>query len=112
MLIPRYSLRWLLGLTTCCAGISLVLSHAVRGRPWAIGVTSGLWSLVIVGLFYIGAFLVAWLIAHVTTSGCPGRERGAGDSPFAVAKPAEYPVVGPGVVQSQPAADTPPSMTG
>ena len=68
MLIPRYSLRWLLGLTTFSALISLILSYAVRGNAWAIGMASGLWTIVIVGLFYVAAFLAAWLIAQVFTA--------------------------------------------
>ena len=98
MLIPRYSLRWLLGLTTFSALVSLVLSYAVRGHAWAIGVASGLWSVVIAGLFYVAAFLAAWFIAQFVTATRGGSNRG-GVSPFA-----QRP--------QQPAADSPPAMTG
>jgi|SRR5689334_3479362 hypothetical protein len=97
MLIPRYSLRWLLGLTTFSALVSLILSYAVRGNAWAIGMASGLWTVVIVGLFYVAAFLAAWLIAQVFTVMRGGAKRG--ESPFAP-RP------------QQPAAESPPSMTG
>jgi Zn-dependent protease with chaperone function len=107
MLIPRFTLRWLLGLTTFCAGVSLVLSYAVRGNAWAIGVSAGLWSLVIVGLFYVAAFLAAWLMAQAMTalrsSLRPAAADGGGESPFAV------PISPP---QPQPAADSPPPITG
>ena len=65
MFIPRYSIRWLLGLMTFSAGVSLVLSYAVRGQAWAIGVTSGLWTLVVVALLFVAAFLAAWFIDQV-----------------------------------------------
>jgi hypothetical protein len=65
MFLPRFTLRWLLGLMTAAAGVSLVLSFAVRGRPWALGVTAGLWSLVLVFLFYVAAFLAAWVISRL-----------------------------------------------
>jgi hypothetical protein len=112
MLIPRYSLRWLLGLTTFSAGVSLVLSYAVRGHAWAIGITSALWSLVIVGLFYIAAFLVAWLIAQFIIIGRRGAPRGAGASPFALAKAGQLPLATPGIAASHSVPDTPPPITG
>src|SRR3954447_11124796 len=98
MFIPRYSLRWLLGLTTFSAVVSLVLSFAVKGQAWAIGVASGLWTAMIAALLYIAAFLAAWFVAQFMTAtrrGSPGR----GELPFA-SRP------------QQPAADSPPAMTG
>ena len=68
MLIPRFSIRWLLGLTTFSACISLVLSYAVRSQPWAIGVVAGLWVLVVSFLFFAAAFLVAWFITGGQTN--------------------------------------------
>jgi hypothetical protein len=104
MLIPRFSLRWLLGLTTVSALISLVLSFAVRGQPWALGFTAGLWCLVVVFLLYVFAFLAAWLIANTKSAFTSGAQRSAshalGESPFANPLPV------------QPAHDSPPAMTG
>jgi len=98
MLIPRYSLRWLLGLTTFCALVSLVLSFAVKGQAWAIGVASGLWTAVIAALLYIAAFLAAWFVAQFATA-TRRQPQSGGESPFAP-RP------------QQPAADHPPAMTG
>jgi hypothetical protein len=98
MLIPRYSLRWLLGLTTFSALISLVLSFAVKGQAWAIGVASGLWTAVIAALFYVAAFLAAWFLAQFVTA-TRRSSPGGGESPFGSRPP-------------QPAADSPPAMTG
>jgi hypothetical protein len=105
MLIPRYSIRWLLGLTTLSAGVSLVLAHALRGEAWAIGVTSGLWTLVVVALFFIIAFLCAWLIDQMAIS----RGNSRGNSPFA-GSPDEK--IRAAHSTAQQAADTPPAITG
>jgi hypothetical protein len=105
MLIPRFSLRWLLWLTTVSALVSLVLSFAVRGRAWALGITAGLWCLVAVFVFFVLAFLAAWLVAN-TKAGFrsvlrPQDLRAAGESPFAQS-----------AVIKAPAAESPPAMTG
>ena len=112
MLIPRYSLRWLLGLMTFSAGVSLVLSYAIRGAPWAIGVASGLWSLVIVALAYVAAFLGAWLIAQVVTVTRDRPLASAGVSPFAATKAGDIPFDDPNRAATQPIADSPPPITG
>jgi hypothetical protein len=111
MLIPRYSLRWLLGLTTFSAGVSLVLSYAIRGQAWAIGVAAGLWSLVAVALAYVAAFLIAWFIAQGMIA---TRTRGgaAGSSPFATQPVGDVSFAPPGIVTHQPTVESPPPMTG
>jgi hypothetical protein len=105
MLIPRYSIRWLLGLTTFSAGVSLVLAHAVRGQAWAIGTAAGLWTLVVVAIFFVVAFLCAWLIDQVFI-----RRAGTstGVSPFAGSSPMEMPPLS----AAQQRTDTPPAITG
>lgn len=102
MLIPRFTIRWLLWLITVSAVVSLVLSYAVRGRAWALGVTAGLWCLAFAALFYVLAFLVAWLIANLRAALRPvtGPPRG-GENPFAAAAPT-----------AAQAAEGPPAMTG
>src|SRR5205823_3947023 len=106
MLIPRYSLRWLLGLTTFSAGISFVLSFAVRGQAWAIGVTAGLWTFVAVAALFIAAFLCAWLIDQLAAS---ARIVRSGSSPFGPAQAGEAPF---GPLPAQQPTDTPPAITG
>src|SRR4051812_17656421 len=105
MLIPRYSIRLLLGLTTVSAGVSLVLSYAVRGHAWAIGVTAGLWTFVAVAVLFIAAFLCAWLIDRFAAA-TPARR--GGKSPFGPEPTGELPFV---ALPQQP-TDTPPAMTG
>ena len=107
MLIPRYSIRWLLGLTTVSAGVSLVLSYAVRGEAWAIGVTSALWAFVTLAVFYVSAFLCAWLIDQAAAKLVRSHQQAG--SPFAAGTSGEIPIA---AAAQQAAADSPPSMTG
>ena len=39
MLIPRFSLRWLLAATAVCGVLAYVLSQAVMGQAWGIAVS-------------------------------------------------------------------------
>lgn len=107
MLIPRFSIRWLLGLTTFSAGVSLVLAYAVRGQPWAIGMVASLWAVVIIAVFYAAAFLLAWLLNQCLAATL-SKGRTAGHSPFAAPGPAPSAFS----LTSQPATDSPPPMTG
>jgi hypothetical protein len=81
MLIPRFTIRWLLGLTTLAAGVSLILSHAVRGQAWALGIVAGLGSLLVLALYFVVTFFVAWFVSR--TWGAAGNQS-PGGSPFAV----------------------------
>jgi hypothetical protein len=105
MLIPRFSLRWLLGLITLSAGVSVVLAQAVRGQSWAIGVSAALLCLIVLALLQAGTFLVAWLVALAeaaavrrTASILPASS--PGECPFQELAP------------TPPMQDGPPAMTG
>lgn len=80
MVIPRFSIRWLLGLTAVCGAISLVLSYAARGEPWGIGATVGLASFVLLFVLHAVAFCVAWLLSQIFAV---TDVRSATDNPFA-----------------------------
>ncbi len=67
MLIPQFSLRWLLSLVTGCSLAFLVVSFAVRGHIWAVGASIGLLSLVVVALLHGFTFFLVWLFATLTT---------------------------------------------
>lgn len=109
MLIPRYSLRWLLALITVSAGISLVLSFAIRGRDWAIGVAAGLGCLAILMALYVLTFLAAWAVSQIESA--IGNTRGGkGASPFAVNPPPSP--FGPPAPGLPAVSDGPPPMTG
>ena len=107
MLIPRYSLRWLLALITVSAAISFVLSFAFRGRDWAIGIAAGLGSLAILMALFVVAFLAAWALAQIERAASRGGE---GTSPFAGNPPASP--FGPPADGLPAAGESPPPMTG
>lgn len=85
MIIPRFSLRWLLSLITVCAGLSFILSYAFRGHAWAIGLSVGLSSLVLVVALHAASFSAAWLLTQLgyVLSGGSVPKHGGGASPFA-----------------------------
>ena len=83
MIIPRFSLRWLLALVTVCGGVSLILSYAFQGSAWAIGLLVGLGSLLLVLLLHASAFSIAWLLTQLSYMAAGRSSPGAGDdSPF------------------------------
>jgi hypothetical protein len=88
MIIPRYSLRWLLALITVCGGLSMVLAYAVQGQPWAIGASVGFAALALVVSLHAAAFSIAWLMtqfAYTIFGGAGPKSGGAspfGQSPF------------------------------
>lgn len=84
MLIPRFSLRGLLGLITICGAVFSIASFAFRGQRWAIAVIGAIGSLLIVAAIHVTVFIVTWLLTQVF----PNRFREtmprspfAGDSP-------------------------------
>ncbi|MCI0359443.1 MAG: hypothetical protein L0211_13280 [Planctomycetaceae bacterium] len=84
MIIPRYSLRWLLALLTVCGCLSLVLSYAFQGHAWAIGSILGLGSLIVVVALHAVAFSIAWLLTqfyYMAAGNSPSKS--SGQSPFA-----------------------------
>jgi hypothetical protein len=87
MLIPRFSLRWLLGLTTVFAFLSLIWSFAFRGQAWALGFSAGLNGLVLLFAFHAGAFLVAWLFVQGSSGVAALGNAPAEGSPFAAESP-------------------------
>ena len=108
MLIPRYSLRWLLALITVSAGVSLVLSYAIRGQDWALGAAAALGCLAIVMAMYAVTFLAAWAIAQIETA---IFRRGEGTSPFA-GNPPPSPLGPPAAGLDVASGESPPPMTG
>jgi hypothetical protein len=83
-LIPRFSLKWLLGFTAVAAGVSFLLSQAVNRQAWALGVVIALESLVLVFAVYAWFFAVAWLFALLRRALAPPPRA---SSPFASAGP-------------------------
>lgn len=79
MLIPQYTIRWLLGLMTVCAGIFSILALGVRGVVWAAAVSIALGSLIVLMLLYALLFAVLWAVAAAVPRLAAPR---AGRSPF------------------------------
>jgi hypothetical protein len=82
MLIPQYSIRRLLALTTGCAAVSSVFGLAVRGSRWAQGVSIAIAALMVVLLIHAVFFIAVWLVSVVTGRFFRGLA-GTGRSPFA-----------------------------
>jgi hypothetical protein len=79
MILPKFTIRRLLGITAVFAVISLVIAFAVRGQAWAIAVSVVVAAL-LAGLFvYFGFYLIVWVGSLVVR---PFERRGP-VSPFA-----------------------------
>lgn len=109
MLIPRFSIRWLLALITFSAGVSLVLSYAIRGQDWALGAAAALGCLAIVMALFALTFLLAWAFAQLETT-MFRPTGGSGASPFASDPPASP--FGPPAAGLPGSGESPPPMTG
>lgn len=80
MVLPRFSLRWLLLATTVFGLVSFAISGALQGRPWAVGVTAAVCGAAVLFVLFAAVFLVSqWFALLLRLS--RGAERGA--SPFA-----------------------------
>jgi len=67
-LLPRFSIRALLGVLTICAVAFLIAGMAYRGQYWAWGVTIGLASLMLTALVHAAWFGLVWLFAQLPSS--------------------------------------------
>jgi hypothetical protein len=63
MFIRQFSLRLLLTIITACAGFSLILSFAWRGRYWAISLAVLLLTLLATVLVQGVTFWLVWLFS-------------------------------------------------
>ncbi len=86
MLLPRFSLRSILRIVTLCSVIFLINGFALRGEPWAIGVSVAIGSVVVVALFHAAFYSIALGLSRVLgTEQLPARtsrggvERGVSD---------------------------------
>jgi len=65
-LLPQYSLRFLLGITTVFAGVFSIVALAVRQYDWAIAVTLGMGAIVVLLGTYAVLFALLWVFAVVS----------------------------------------------
>jgi hypothetical protein len=84
MLIPRFSLRHLLILTTASAIFFYVVAMATRGHQWALVVSIAGSSVLLALVVHAVLFAIAWLL---TLLGSMFTNRRVAASPFANASP-------------------------
>jgi hypothetical protein len=84
MLIPRFSLRQLLVITTASAIFCYVIAMATRGHQWAMAISIAVSS--VLGAFLVYAFLFAgaWVL---TLGGRLFTKQNVSASPFATGTP-------------------------
>lgn len=80
MLIPQFTLRWLLGLVAVCAVVFSVFGLAVRGHGWAGAMSIAILGLVAAVTVYAVMFCLVWLYSLAVGAG--GRKAAWGRSPF------------------------------
>jgi hypothetical protein len=88
-MLPQFSLRLMLGITTLAAGVFSIVGLAVRGHDWAIGVSLGAAGIAVVLITYAAFFGILWVFSVVASPLLnrqlrPGQRTLAGTtSPFA-----------------------------
>ena len=68
MLIPRFSIRWVLAFTAVCAVFSFVVAQGIGGEHWAMAITAATALLVSCFLLFAATFVLAYGLARVTSS--------------------------------------------
>lgn len=71
MIIPRFSLKALIGLVTVASLASLVVAAAFRGESWAMGVVFGALFIPLFFIVNIVIFALAWSLAQFRRSKVP-----------------------------------------
>jgi len=89
MILPQFSLRFILAGMTVLAFLALIVSYGLQGSGWAVGIAFGLLSGLIILIAHALMFGVAWCFSLVRDLRETSRERTArltapqGRSPFA-----------------------------
>jgi len=65
MLIPQFTIRWMLGLTTVCAVIFSIFALALRGSATAAAVSMAIVALVLVMFAHVLLFALVWVFSAV-----------------------------------------------
>ena len=64
-LLPKYSIRMLLLITVGVAVFALLITYAMRGQMWAVGLAVAVGCLFVVTLVHAGLFLIVSLLANI-----------------------------------------------
>ena len=65
MLIPRFTIRTLLVITTLCAIFASTISWALSGAGWAFAVASATSMFVVAMVFYCLLFAISYVISRL-----------------------------------------------
>ena len=65
MLLPRFTIRALLVMLTIGSFVFVIAGMAIRGQPWAWGVTIGILSLAFTLLVHAAWFGAVWMLAQM-----------------------------------------------
>ena len=68
MLIPRFSIRWVLAFTAVCAFLSFIVARGMAGQHLAMAITAAMALLVSCFLLYSATFILAYGLARTTRS--------------------------------------------
>jgi len=79
MLIPRFSIRWMMAIMVVFALIFVVAKFAMTGSIWALSILASVFAGVILMVAFALMFLVISLIGKVL----PVRSKPQAESPFA-----------------------------
>lgn len=66
MLLPRFSIRWMLLFTTVLGGLFVVVRQATLGSSWAMALSATFALSAVIFLFYGVIFLLAYGLASLT----------------------------------------------
>jgi|GEM_PF-1549947 len=66
MLLPRFSIRWILIITALSAVMAVIIRQAFLAKSWAIACSAVMGFVVTIFLLYGGMFLLAYWLAKVT----------------------------------------------
>jgi len=97
MLVPQFSIRWMLAVTALCAVAFSLVALAMRGHRWALAISVGVGSLGLMMAVYAAAFGLVWLYA-VATDRPNSKARRSGSGPFS-RRSSEESAAAEGVVQ-------------
>lgn len=85
MLLPRFTLRTLLGICTVFALVFVVVGTAYRGQYWAWGFTIAVIGLAITAMVHVAWFAIVSLLASVMASNSSHPPAGFAPGPASTA---------------------------
>jgi hypothetical protein len=67
MLLPRYSIRTLFYIMVGVSLFALLITFAMRGSMWSLGIAAAIGSLFFVAFMHAGMFLVTGVLADIAS---------------------------------------------